>query len=139
MPIGGATYTALLTLLTPLVLLRQWARSRRQFDGVRLLADLPGFVWDGTGENPFMGILARADHLVVSADSASMVSEAASTGVPVYTATLGRLGRRLQAFHNSLAAEGVTRPFTGELQHWSYEPVNDTPVVARRLCNELEK
>ena len=101
------------------------------------VADLPGFVWDGTGENPFMGILAGADHLVVSADSASMVSEAASTGVPVYTATLGRLGRRLQDFHNSLAAEGVTRPFAGELQHWSYEPVNDTPVVAAQLRQAL--
>lgn len=36
MPIGRATYTTLLTLVTPLLLLRQWVRSRRQSGGVRL-------------------------------------------------------------------------------------------------------
>ncbi|WP_018881681.1 MULTISPECIES: mitochondrial fission ELM1 family protein [unclassified Thioalkalivibrio] len=110
------------------------ASTRRLVEG---LADVPGFVWDGQGENPFMAMLATADHIVVSADSVSMVSEAAATGVPVYTVALGPLGRRLQAFHSALEAEGVTRPFTGALDQWSYAPVNDTPKVAAHIRREL--
>lgn len=103
------------------------------------LADVPGFVWNGLNSNPFMGILGSVDHLVVSADSASMVSEAAATGVPVYTATLSRLGRRLRDFHDELIAEGITRPFKGQLENWRYEPVNDTQDVARYLYAKLKE
>ncbi|MEM7222914.1 MAG: mitochondrial fission ELM1 family protein [Pseudomonadota bacterium] len=39
---------------------------------------------DGAGDNPFMGCLALADLLVVTGESESMLSEAASTGKPIY-------------------------------------------------------
>ncbi|WP_369699368.1 mitochondrial fission ELM1 family protein [Thioalkalivibrio sp. ALJT] len=110
------------------------ASTRRLVEG---LAEVPGFVWDGAGENPYMAMLANADHIVVSADSVSMVSEAAATGVPVYTVALGPLGQRLRAFHAALEAEGVTRPFTGELDQWSYTPVDDTPKVAAHIRGVL--
>ena len=43
-------------------------------------------------ENPYFGLLALADSLVVSADSISMLSEACATGKPVYMAPLGGYG-----------------------------------------------
>eukprot|EP00899_Mesostigma_viride_P000633 jgi/Mesvir1/10570/Mv21788-RA.1 len=43
-------------------------------------------LWDGQGPNPYLGALAWCDAVVVSADSVSMVSEACSTGKPVYVA-----------------------------------------------------
>ena len=42
-----------------------------------------GFFWDGTGENPYVALLALADAIVVTADSFNMIGEAAATGVPV--------------------------------------------------------
>ena len=42
------------------------------------------FLWDGTGENPYFGLLAYADHVIVTSDSVSMMSEAAATGKPVH-------------------------------------------------------
>lgn len=97
----------------------------------------PHFIWDGVGENPYFAILARARALVVTGDSVSMVSEAASTGKPLYVAHLSTYGRRLSRFHQQLAAEGVTRPFPSEWAQWTYEPVNDTPEVARFLRAQL--
>ena len=47
------------------------------------LRPVGGWVWDFTGENPYFGILALADMLVVTQDSVSMISEAAATAVPV--------------------------------------------------------
>ncbi|MBD3816948.1 MAG: mitochondrial fission ELM1 family protein, partial [Halothiobacillus sp.] len=68
-------------------------------------------------------------------DSVSMVSEAASTGKPVYTLDFDGYSGRLVDFHRMLREEGVTRPFERalehKLEHWNYDPVNDTPHVAR--------
>jgi mitochondrial fission protein ELM1 len=91
------------------------------------------FIWDGQGENPYLALLALADHIVVTGDSVSMVSEAASTGKPVYVANLEGYSKRLMLFHQQLLSEGVIRPFPADLEHWSYTPVNDTPMVAARI------
>jgi hypothetical protein len=42
--------------------------------------------------NPYFGILALSDELIVTADSVSMLSEACATGKPVYMAELGGYG-----------------------------------------------
>ena len=62
---------------------------------------LPGraFVWDGTGDNPYAQILANAQAILVTGDSANMVGEALATGVLLF----GALGRIVY----SLAVGGV--------------------------------
>lgn len=97
------------------------------------LEGVPHFIWDGRGENPYLALLALADHIVVTGDSVSMVSEAASTGKPVYVAHLEGYSKRLVAFHEQLIDEGVTRAFPSPLEHWKYEPINDTYQVATRI------
>ena len=47
--------------------------------------------WDGTGENPYLGMLALSEHIVVTEDSASMVSE---SGLYRKTGLYRRDGRR---------------------------------------------
>ncbi|TKA88628.1 hypothetical protein FAZ79_09420 [Guyparkeria sp. SB14A] len=94
------------------------------------IAGVPHQLWRGEGPNPYFGILALADYLVVSGDSASMVSEAASTGKPLYVIDFGRYSKRLARFHRELREEGVTRPFDGRLARWDYDPVDDTRQVA---------
>ena len=95
------------------------------------------WIWDGTGENPYLGMLALAEHIVVTEDSASMVSEAASTGKPVHIAAMDGGSARFDAFHGLLRAEGVTRPFDGSLASWSYEPINDTPRIAAEIRRRI--
>src|SRR5262249_7167556 len=48
------------------------------------LAGLTADIWDGSGENPYFGLLALADAILVTRDSVSMTSEAAFTGKPVH-------------------------------------------------------
>lgn len=57
-------------------------------------ADPRVFLWDGTGDNPYFGILAFSDRVLATADSVSMVSEAIGTGSPVDVFPLEGLGRR---------------------------------------------
>lgn len=105
------------------------------------LRRLPAVIWDGQGENPYFAYLGLADAIVVTADSVSMVSEACSTGKPVYVYELEGGSKRLRRFHESLRSTGITRPFTGVLARWSYPPLDDmsrtTAAVRERLRQHL--
>ena len=115
--------------------------SRRTEPGVvaALRARLPeAWFWDGTGCNPYPGMLALARHIVVTEDSVSMTSEAVSTGRPVYAARMAGGNRRLARFQAALREEGILRPFEGRLAEWRYEPVNEVPRVAAELLRRME-
>ncbi|MFI9652726.1 mitochondrial fission ELM1 family protein [Guyparkeria halopsychrophila] len=101
------------------------------------IREVPHQLWQGEGPNPYFGILALADYLVVSGDSASMVSEAASTGRPLYVIDFGMYSKRLARFHRELREEGVTRAFDGSLEHWDYQPVDDSRQVAAVICERV--
>ena len=66
------------------------------------LAGLPGEIWDGSGENPYYAYLAVADALLVTADSVSMVSEAAATGKPVHILGLPGGDAKFARFHAAM-------------------------------------
>ena len=102
------------------------------------MRDVPSVVWDGEGENPYFAFLALADVIVVTSDSVSMVSEACSTGKPVYIIELDGGSPKFQTFHRALKEAGIIRTFTGELDHWNYEPLNDTAVVGAEIRRRLE-
>ena len=99
-------------------------------DGVHLLrerlSEVPGQVWDGTGENPYFAYLAVSDALIVTSDSVSMISEAAATGKPVHIIDLPGGDAKFARFHTSMRQAGITRPFAGKIEHWSYRPPDDT-------------
>jgi hypothetical protein len=90
------------------------------------LGSLPGAIWDGTGDNPYYAYLAVADALLVTADSVSMISEAAATGRPVHTLALAGSDGKFARFHATMENLGITRRFTGRIESWSYTPPDDT-------------
>lgn len=104
----------------------------------RAVHALPVHFWDGTGANPYFGYLGLADAIVVTCDSVSMVSEAASTGKPVYVFDLPGFSRKFNAFHAGLRGAGITRAFDGRLDTWSYVPLSDTSVVAAEVRRRLQ-
>jgi mitochondrial fission protein ELM1 len=103
------------------------------------LAGLPAYLWDGTGENPYFAFLALADAIIVTADSVSMVSEAGSTGKPVHVVELDGGSAKFRRFHAVMREAGVTRPFAGRLERWSYAPLNDTARIAAEIRARLDR
>src|SRR5580704_17835811 len=90
------------------------------------LAGLPASIWDMTGDNPYYAYLALADAFLVTADSVSMISEAAATSKPVHILDLAGGDRKFSHFHEAMRAAGITRPFRGQIESWSYAPLDDT-------------
>jgi len=102
------------------------------------LTGLSADIWDGAGENPYFGLLALADAILVTRDSVSMTSEAVFTGKPVHVIDLDGSSRRIELFHANMQQQGYTRRFAGTLETWSYPPLDDTGRAAARIKPLLE-
>ncbi|WP_437192943.1 mitochondrial fission ELM1 family protein [Planctomicrobium sp. SH527] len=96
-------------------------------------------VWTGATENPYMAALALCSQAVVTGDSVSMISEAASTEKPVHVFHLPerRVSKRFRRFHQEFAACGITRPFVGRLDQWTYRSPNPTQQIADFVIEQL--
>ncbi len=109
-----------------------FARLRRR------LAGMPAVFWrEGEGPNPYFGWLALADAIVVTADSVNMVSEACSTGKPVFVVPLAGGSVKFRRFHARLAGSGLTRPFAGRLECWTYQALDEPRRVAAEIAPRL--
>jgi mitochondrial fission protein ELM1 len=97
------------------------------------LAGLPAAIWDGVGNNPYYAYLAVADAFLVTADSVSMISEAAATGKPIHILGLDGGNAKFDRFHQQMRQAGITRPFAGRIEAWSYPIPNDTARAAMAL------
>jgi hypothetical protein len=96
------------------------------------------FVWDGSGENPYLGILALAEAILVTSDSTNMAVEAACTGKPVYVVNLPTTNPKFEALHLRLQVLGITRPFAGKIESWTYQPLNETGKIAAIIRQKLD-
>ncbi|MDR3534538.1 MAG: mitochondrial fission ELM1 family protein [Rhodopila sp.] len=101
------------------------------------LAPVGGWVWDFDGENPYFGMLALADMIVVTQESVSMISEAAATNAPVMFAPLPGSSRRQGIFLRTMMSEDRIRPFEGRFSTWKVSPLNDTPAAAAEMRHRL--
>jgi len=118
--------------------------SRRTPAPIRALfearfADNPdAFVWTMEGDNPYRGILALSDRLVVTSDSVSMISEALATSHPVEVFGPNG-GRRHTEFLQGVIAQGLVRRFTGALEPGPQRaPLNATETVATAVLDLVQ-
>jgi len=80
------------------------------------LASVPTFIWNGEGENPYFGLLGLSNFIIATNDSVNMISEAASTGKPVYIFELPGYSRKFATFHRTMAEAGLTKSFLGQIE-----------------------
>lgn len=101
---------------------------------LKSVLDIKGnYFWDGKSPNPYQGFLAWADAIIVTADSTSMLSEASTTGKPVYVLPMEGLSRRQSLLVENLIARGAVRPFNGKIENWTYEPLADSSQIAAEI------
>ena len=102
------------------------------------LGGAPGFVWDGTGDNPYASILALADAALVTGDSANMVGEATATGAPVYVfEPSGGGSDKLASAIAALERLGAVRRFAGAIEPFSYQPIDSSGEIAGEIARRF--
>jgi uncharacterized protein len=98
----------------------------------KAFAAFPGVFWRGPedGVNPYAGLLAWADRIVVTPDSVNMLSEACATGKPVHTFVPRPIHGKLAAFHAELAASGHLRRLGDVHAKPQLPPLAETAAIA---------
>ncbi len=102
-------------------------------------AGLPGMFWAGPddGDNPYAGILAWADRLIVTPDSVNMLSEACATGRPVWTYAPKPIVGKLARFHGELIGAGYLRALGDTDPRPAVAPLRETAAVAELIQSRI--
>jgi len=100
--------------------------------------DIPCLHWAGPadGPNPYPGVLAWADRLVVTADSVNMLSEACAVGCAVHTFAPGPLPDKLARFHHALREAGLLHPLDADAPN-RQPPLRETERIAATVRQRL--
>ncbi len=89
------------------------------------------------GPNPYFAFLQAADAVLVTNDSTNMLTDAASVGRPILLFSLDGTDAKFNRLYDSLAGEGLARPFTGSLATWPVEPLRETERAAKEVVRRL--
>jgi mitochondrial fission protein ELM1 len=104
----------------------------------RFARDTGVYLWDGAGDNPYLGILALGDRIVATSDSVSMVSEALATPHPVEVFGDDG-GARHSLFLKGLLDKGLVRRFTGDpVSAKAGGPIDSTAIAAKAVRQLLD-
>ena len=88
--------------------------------------------WGEPGENPYAGMLALADAIVVTGPSATMICQACATEAPVFIAADGETAA-LRRLHAGLYAAGQARPLADSVAPWGRVPLDEAGRVATEI------
>lgn len=93
-------------------------------------------LYSGDGENPYARFLAKADLIVVTADSVSMTGEALASGRPVYVFRPTGGSDKFRRYHDALEKAGATRPLNPDApvdMDWAHTPIFAADQIAQAI------
>jgi mitochondrial fission protein ELM1 len=94
--------------------------------------------WDGTGENPYFAFLAASDVILVTEDSTNMLTEACSTGKPVFTLPMRGKPGKFSKLYAQLSSKCHMKPYHGNIDGAPYPPLQETTRIAKLFWNRYD-
>ena len=88
----------------------------------------------------YLSSLKLADHIVVTCDSTSMISEAAMTGKPIYVAHMQTIKNnyRFKKFFELFKSLNIIKDLENTIDKWSYEKLNETDRISSYIKEKLK-
>ena len=99
-----------------------------------------GYVVNKVDKQAYLSAYALADYVVVTCDSTSMISEAATSGKPIFVAHMKakRNNYRFKRFFDLFKKMGITRDLGEKIEIWSYDKYNEAQRIALELKKKIE-
>jgi mitochondrial fission protein ELM1 len=84
--------------------------------------------------------LKNADHIIVTCDSTSMISEAAITGKPIYVAQMPttKSNKRFKNFFNLFTSLNIIKELGSPVENWTYGELNETSKIANQIREKIK-
>ena len=88
----------------------------------------------------YLSSLKLADHIVVTCDSTSMISEAAMTGKPIYVAQMPSIKKnyRFKKFFELFKSLNIIRDLGNTIENWDYEKLNETDRISSYIKEKIK-
>ena len=99
-----------------------------------------GFVVNSVDKQAYLSSLAIANSIVVTCDSTSMISEAATSGKPIFVAHMQpkRNNYRFKRFYKLFGELGVIKNLGEKIENWTYDSFNETERIATIINSRLK-
>jgi len=84
--------------------------------------------------------LKKADHIIVTCDSTSMISEAAITGKPIYVAQMPAIknNERFKSFFNLFVSLNIIKELGTQVENWTYTKLDETKKIADQIREKIK-
>ena len=99
-----------------------------------------GYVVNSVDKQAYLSAFALATNIVVTCDSTSMVSEAATSGKPIYVAHMKpkRDNYRFKKFFKLFKEIGIIRDLGEKVENWTYDKLNEAERLAVTINNKIK-
>jgi len=89
----------------------------------------------------YLSSLKISDHIIVTCDSTSMISEAAITGKPIYVAQMPaiRNNQRFKSFFNLFESLNIIKELNNSVENWTYTKLNETNKMANQIKKKIKQ
>jgi len=89
----------------------------------------------------YLSSLKLADHIVVTCDSTSMISEAALTGKPIYIAQMPTIksNQRFKEFFNLFESLNIIKNLDSSVENWDYKKLDETSRISSYIKDKINK
>ena len=91
-------------------------------------------------KNAYLSALAISEHIVVTCDSTSMISEAAVTGKPIYVANMKakKKSKRFEVFYSQLKEINIIKDLEDKVETWSYNNLDEVNRIAPIIKEKMK-
>ena len=99
-----------------------------------------GYVVNSVDKKAYLSALALADNVIVTCDSTSMISEAATFGKPIFVAHMKakKNNYRFKKFFRLFKEMGITRDLGEQVESWTYSKLNEATRIATLINSKLK-
>ena len=89
----------------------------------------------------YLSSLKISDHIIVTCDSTSMISEAAITGKPIYVAQMPAIknNQRFKSFFNLFESLNIIKELNNSVENWTYTKLNETNKIAEQIREKIKQ
>jgi len=99
-----------------------------------------GYVVSSVDKQAYLSAFALATNIVVTCDSTSMISEAATSGKPIFVAHMKakKNNYRFKKFFRLFKEMGITRDLGEQVESWTYNKLNEATRIATLINSKLK-
>jgi mitochondrial fission protein ELM1 len=123
-----------------LIVVPSMRTPQKIIDKARNYFDEDQIIIPNVDKKAYLCSLKKADHIIVTCDSTSMISEAAITGKPIYVAQIPTIkyNKRFIIFFNLFDSLNIIKELGSPVENWTYNKLNESSKIANQIRKKIK-